>query len=224
MTRDIIGISEFCRNCKCSPKHKTLNCTISCAYKEYKKGDYILRKDSRVSQLSLVVSGSVETVYTLDSGATIPVISPSNNIEQSIILGSMAIFSDNTRMPFDVIANDDCEVIFITREKVEHFMMNCKEFLYDFVNFNTNRAQSATKHLSILTLRTLKAKLAYYLISISDNNEYRLPMSMVNLAEYLCVDRSSLSRAFKQFEIDGAITHKRNRGRILNINYLRQLI
>lgn len=75
-------------------------------------------------------------------------------------------------------------------------------------------AQQAAKlhaRIEVLSRRSLRDKLmAYFTIQSRDagSRQFTLPISLTDLADYLCVDRSAMMRELKKMRDDGLITAK----------------
>ncbi|MBR5772006.1 MAG: winged helix-turn-helix domain-containing protein, partial [Clostridia bacterium] len=65
--------------------------------------------------------------------------------------------------------------------------------------------------------RSIRNRLISYFTTMSieqGNNEFTIPFSRQQLADYLSVDRSALSNELSKMQKDGIITYKKNRVRL----------
>ena len=92
------------------------------------------------------------------------------------------------------------------------------------MTFNSNRAQFLTERLKFLSTKTIKGKLAQYILARAVGTDFTLNMSQTNLAEYFGVARPSLSRSLSEMVNDEIISLKGKNGKVLNLMKLKELI
>jgi len=69
-----------------------------------------------------------------------------------------------------------------------------------------------TRKMEHLSQKTTREKLLSYLVSLAGpDGRVTLPFTRQELAEYLCVDRSALSRELGRMREDGVLEFERNR-------------
>ena len=74
------------------------------------------------------------------------------------------------------------------------------------------------KKVEVVSQKTLREKILAYLSHQSQRAESRyfeIPLSRQELAEYLCADRTALSRELASMKADGLIDYDKNMFRIL---------
>ena len=74
------------------------------------------------------------------------------------------------------------------------------------------------RKVEVVSKRTIREKLLAYLsiqAQLQDSRYFELPFGRVELAEYLCVDRSALTRELEKMKSDGLIDYDKNCFRIL---------
>ena len=74
------------------------------------------------------------------------------------------------------------------------------------------------RKVDVVSKRTIREKLLAYLsiqAQIQKSRYLEIPLGRVDLAEYLCVDRSALTRELVKMKEDGLIDYDRNCFRIL---------
>ncbi len=120
-----------------------------------------------------------------------------------------------------VIADTLCKVMFINYSNVLHSCrFNCKnhaELVKDLLRLTAGKAQSLSLHVNVLSQRSLREKLLTYLgyrREATGRNTVELPISLVALADYLCVDRSAMMREIRHMNEDGVI---RSEGRYFTL-------
>ena len=103
-------------------------------------------------------------------------------------------------------------------------MARCPEFMRGFLAFNANRMQFLSERLKIFSQKSIKSKIAYYILQRAKNGEFNLGRSISSLSEYFGVERPSLSRAMSELVSDGVIEYARGKGKIIDSNKIKGLL
>ena len=103
----------FCKSCinKSESEIEKIKCTIPQTIKKFKPGEHIAFQGDKVSQLMMLTKGKVKTEIVSSSGLTLPM----EDISAPYPLAAAFIFADDNRLPVDIIAKEDCEVLFINK-------------------------------------------------------------------------------------------------------------
>ena len=112
-----------------------------------------------------------------------------------------------------------CEVLFLDYDEL---ISNSSK--YDKINYNinkllTSKIYSLYEKLEILSKRTIKEKLLSYFSNLSKNSgkkTFILPITYIELADYLSVDRSAMMRELKKLKDNKIIN---TNGKKITINY-----
>ncbi len=217
--QDLLFFCTMCRD-KSAEDIENIKCTIPHALKMFKRGEHIAFQGDLVQHLVMLVRGKVKTEIVSNSGLTLPM----EEIAAPYPLAAAFLFADNNRFPVDVIAMEECEVLFISKESVEKQIAKCPGFMRGFMAFNANRMQYISERLKIFAQKGIKAKTAYYIISREVGGEFDLGRSVSSLANYFGVERPSLSRAVSEMVRDGIITFNSGKGKVLNFKALEELL
>lgn len=217
--RDLLFFCSMCRD-KSPEDIENIKCTIPHTVKEFKRGAHIAYQGDRVQNLIMLIKGRVKTEIVSNSGLALPM----EEIKAPYPLAAAFLFADDNRFPVDVIAMQECEVIYISKESVEAQIAKCPGFLRGFMAFNANRMQHISERLKIFAQKGIKAKIVYYILAREHGGEFDLERSIASLAEYFGVERPSLSRAISEMVRDGIITFQGGRGKIIDFKALENLL
>lgn len=185
--------------------------------KSYAKGDFIARQGDTVDSLYMLSKGSVKTEMITESGGVLSV----ETIVAPRPLAPAFLFAENNRFPVDVVALESCEVVIIPKTSVMQQLATNENFLKSYMAFNANRTQFLSERLQLLSIKTIKGKLAYYIRQRVVNGTFKMDRNQTELAEYFGVARPSLARSFSEMIDEGAITRD---GKIMNVDRLKQYI
>ena len=196
---------------------------VSHSIKSFSKGQTIAQREEEVKNLCIVVAGSVKGEMVDFSGKIL-------KIEEMMAPQAIAhafLFGEKNRYPVDVIAIEDCKILFIPKPEVIRLLQNSDIILRNYLNAISNRAQFLSNKLWFLSFKTIKEKVAHYLLNLSRSETKTtiiLPKSHQELAEFFGVTRPSLARVFAEMQDEGIISVDRREITIMNKNKLLEMI
>ena len=212
-------LCPICRNIPVADREQFLN-ELNFRTKRFDKGEWIAQQGDTVTALYILFKGSAKAEMISVSGTVLHV----ETIHAPSPLASAFLFSENNQFPVDVVALEPCEIMVISKDTILKLLSNNEAFLQGFMTFNSNRARFLSERLKFLSIKTIKGKLAHYILEKSKNMVFTLEMNQTALAEYFGVARPSLSRSVSEMINDGMISLKGKNGKILNLMKLRELI
>ena len=107
----------------------------------------------------------------------------------------------------DVIALEPTVLFLIPRTTLQEEMMRNAKLLQNMLRINANMIVLLSQKVQMLSIRSLRMKLAIYLLenTSEEQNTLLLHRTQSQLAEYFGVQRPSLSRTLGEMVADGAI-------------------
>lgn len=129
-----------------------------------------------------------------------------DNLEYDDVFGK-PFFNINSDVV--IIAATDCEVLFI-----DYHLLISQGSKYDKINYNINRLLTSKIYnlydkIEILSKRTIREKLLTYFNNLSkkyNKKSFNLPITYIELADYLSVDRSAMTREIKKLKDEKIIS------------------
>lgn len=188
--------------------------------KRYQKDDFIVYQNDIVDALYIVLEGSAKAEMILESGTVMNI----ETIEAPNPLAPAFLFAENNRFPVDVIALEDCEVIIITKKSILNQLAVNEFFLQNFMAFTSNKTNFLSERIKLMSIKTIKGKLAQYILDRTQNMEFTLDKNQTQLAEYFGVARPSLARSLSEMIEDGIIELNKKQGKILDRKKFKELI
>jgi CRP-like cAMP-binding protein len=195
--------------------------------KRYKYREIIALYGSPLSGIGVVVSGKVTLSRETYSGNRIML----GILDSGNIFGETAAFSNNRTWPVTVIANEDCQLLFLPPDKIQG---NCSNIcpahsilMLNMLNILSNKALMLNQKIEHLSAKSIRGKLSSYLLEeYKQNNEtaFRMPMKRHELADYLGIPRPSLSREMIVMKKEGIIDYDGSWLRINDILTLERAI
>ncbi|MCJ7769864.1 MAG: Crp/Fnr family transcriptional regulator [Dehalococcoidales bacterium] len=188
---------------------KMLEC-LKPRIKRYKYREIVALYGSPLSGIGIVASGKVALTRETYSGNRIML----GILDSGDIFGETAAFSNDRTWPVTVIANEDCQLLFLPPDKIQG---NCSNIciahsilILNMLNILSNKALMLNKKIEYLSAKSIRGKVSSYLLEeYVQNNEtaFRIPMKRHELADYLGIPRPSLSREMIMMKKDGIIDY-----------------
>lgn len=178
----------------------------------YIKGEIILGAGSVVTDIGLVLSGSVQIAYTdLWGNKSILGITPAGGV----FAESYACIP-NEPMLVDAVANEDCDVLFINVPKLFTPCPVCgsqNRLIQNLVMISAGKNLQLSRRSMHTSPKTIRGRLFSYFsqqVSAQGSSKIVIPFNRQQLADYLNLDRSALSKELGKMRNDGLITYNRN--------------
>lgn len=184
----------------------------------YKKGSVFLLQNQEYNDLFIIVDGVAKAEMIDYTGKNIKI----EELKTPYVVASAILFADENLLPVSVTATTDVTVIIIKREDIFKLFNLDKRYLSNFLSDLSNKFMFITKRMSFIGLKSIKEKLASYLLSLKkDQNDFvRIPFTLEELSDYLGITRPSLSRSLIELEKDGIIERDNKMVKILDIDRL----
>jgi len=187
--------------------------------KIFKKGEWIAQQGDVVNALYILSKGSVKAEMISESGTVLNI----ETIHAPNPLAPAFLFAENNQFPVDVVAQEDVELILISKDSIVKQLASNADFLQGFMMFNSNRVHFLSERLKLFSAKTIKGKLAQYILARTNNMCFAMNMNQTRLAEYFGVTRPSLSRSIAEMIDEGIISLKGGNGKVLDIKKLKRL-
>ena len=139
-----------------------------------------------------------------------------DNLEYDDIFGSIFSYVNND---VSIMASSDCEVLFLDYALISNNQNEYKTIIENINIIMSNKINKLYERVEILSKRTIKDKLLCYLGLIAKKRgkkSFVLPITYLELADYLSVDRSALMREIKKLKDSKIISVD---GKKISINY-----
>lgn len=190
--------------------------------KNFDEETHIASRKDECKNLMIVIKGSVRGEMLDYSGKILKV----EDIFAPRPIAAAFLFGQNNRFPVDVIANSEVIILQIPKQSVLKLFQINDVFLKNYLNAISNRAQFLSQRIWFLSFKTIKGKLAQYILNLAqgDSKSAVLPLSQKELAEFFGVARPSLARALGDLEKEQILDVNRREITILDKNKLIEII
>lgn len=211
----------ICHNLNIDDEESFLD-DLKCSFRYYEKNDLIVQQGQVCDALYVLTSGNVRSEMIAENGSSTII----ETIEAPRPLAPAFLFSDYNHFPVNVTALDSVEIIVIPKSEIMRMMMTNPDFMQNYLAHNANRTQFLTSRLQLLSIKTIKGKLAHYLLEQARNTDlpFTLSKNQSELAELFSVARPSLARSLSEMVQDGLIHINKREYRILNLEKMKDLL
>ncbi|KMT21941.1 Crp/Fnr family transcriptional regulator [Clostridium cylindrosporum] len=202
-----------------------LNC-LDVKEKEFPKGSYIWHDGDSADYFGIVVKGQINIIKEdiLGNRIVISSTSPSQVFGEAFCIGKVDAYEVSAQ------AVVDSTVLLIRGEKITSVCSNAcsfhKKIIDNMLKLVAKKNLNLNNRIHCITKKTTKEKLLFYLVSemhIDKKTEVTIPFNREELANYLAVNRSALSRELSELQKEGIISYHRDRFKLLDIKKLQEV-
>lgn len=200
---------------------ETLLSPDSISITKFIKGDTIAKRDTAYSGLMIILRGSAVGTFTYPSGQTLDI----DALEAPELIAPAFLFGGYNRLPVDVTALTDVEILILHRGYLFELMQENTLILSNFIDIISNRAGVWPKKIYALSFKTLKEKLASYLLDNSSQENPVVPAPDIReTAEYFAATRASLVSVMEGLEKKRIIKTDGDKIEIINRQALKDIL
>ncbi|MDR2166458.1 MAG: Crp/Fnr family transcriptional regulator [Clostridiales bacterium] len=183
---------------------------------DYKKDEIVLLAGNWVNFVGLILSGGVKIVKE-DDGGNITLV---NKLFAPEIFGEVFACAEIFHSPVTVQAAEDSEILFMDFGKMASSCTNAcdchKRLIKNMLNSLAQKNLSLNQKIDILSKRTTRDKLlCFFEYQRGGAKKFVIPFNREELADFICVDRSAMSRELHKMQNEGIIKFNKNTFEIL---------
>ena len=184
----------------------------------FKKGSIVAFEGENLKHIGIVLSGSVDMVKEDLWGNKTMLV---RTRKDELFGETFACGEDNLSVvTFQV--SENAKILFLPFDRVMHSCtMACRfhhQLIENMVHIIANKNRDLMRKVEVVSKRSIREKLLTYLsiqAQVQGSRYFEIPLGRLELAEYLCVDRSALTRELAKMKEEGLIDFDRNCFRIL---------
>ncbi|WP_026495670.1 Crp/Fnr family transcriptional regulator [Butyrivibrio sp. WCD3002] len=184
----------------------------------YKKNDLILHAGSKPGVIGIVLSGSV-TILSDDIWGNRTILS---HVEKDGIFAEAYALLEDVPMLVDVMANEGCSILMLKTKGILNSVVSQNSWDYKFLR--NLLLISSKKNLNLsgrsfhTSPKTIRERVMSYLNTLSlqnDSSEFDIPFDRQQLADYLNLERSALSKELGKMQKEGIIETRKSHFKLL---------
>lgn len=184
----------------------------------FQKGEIVAFDDEYIRHIGIVLSGSVDMIKEDLWGNKTMLV----RMRKDELFGETFACGEDNLSVVTFIVSENAKILFLPFDRVMHSCSNVCSFhhqlIENMVHIIANKNRELMRKVEVISKKTLREKILAYLsihAQISKSCCFDIPLGRVELAEFLCADRSALTRELVKMKDEGLIDYDRNRFRIL---------
>ena len=185
--------------------------------RDYEKGAVIAFEADIIHHVGVVLKGSVDMVKEdLWGNRTMLVRSPVGEV-----FGETFACGEEASSLVTFVAAEDTRVLFLSFCRVMHTCSNAcvfhQKLVENMVRVIAAKNRELMRKVEVVSKKTLREKILAYLSAYGGDGSFTIPLGRVEWAEYLCADRSALTRELAKMKEEGIIDYQKNTFQILKM-------
>jgi CRP-like cAMP-binding protein len=178
----------------------------------YQKNEPIIICGDKIESLGIILSGSVQVIKDEASGrqTILSVFGPGETFAETLVCAGVQ------KSDVNVLATRDSDILFLKYSQVVHSCTNACAFhsklIQNMLKILAQKNLAMNNKISYLVIKSMRQKLETYLweqFVSSGKSEIELTLSRNELADFLNVDRSAMSRELCRMRDDGLIVFQK---------------
>lgn len=195
--------------------------------KQYKKDEYIAIAGDKFESVGIILNGRAAVIKENFEGNRVVI----TILEPGDMFGEMVVFSRNSLWPSTVVASQDTEVFFLTRDKIVGECANMcpwhRAIIENMLKILSEKAFTLNKKVEYLTIKSMRGKISAFLLEHykkTGKTTFILPVNRNDMADFLNVSRPSMSREMGRMKEDGIIDFHRSTIKINDLDALKKMV
>lgn len=183
----------------------------------YKKGGILINLGDSITRFGVIMSGVVQVSCDDINGNRMIMAT----VSKGEIFGESLAVTGAKESPICAMAVEDVCVVWLDagpiRKNLADNPLHTK-IVANFISAVAHKCLSMNDRIQILSKKTIREKVITYLSQLAEHKrcaEFTLPLDRQDMANYLGVERSALSRELSKMSAEGIISYHKNNFRIL---------
>lgn len=175
-----------------------------CLVKNFHQGQIVHLEGDPCPAVEIIISGEIAIERISEQGTLMLVA----RFGPGDVLGGNLVFSSNQSFPMTITCRKTSTVIVLQRDLILTLMLDSKPFLLEFLRIVSDNTSLLSGKIRQTINRSLRQRIIDFLDTQSkaqSSSTIHLTMTKKELAEYLGVQRTSLSRELRKMKNDGKI-------------------
>lgn len=195
-------------------EYKRLLICMGARTRRFTSGETICSYDADFQELGIIGKGSASVVrYEYNGARTIlEKLGPQN------LFGQIVSCDCGLSSGVYVVCDQPCEVLFLQYPKISSPCAKAcsyhRQLIQNLLLLISEHSLELSRRVEVLSQRSIREKLMCFFRQIacrSHSTSFTLPFTMVDLADYLSVDRSAMTRELRRMKEEGLIRLEKKR-------------
>ena len=187
--------------------------------RHYKSGSRIIDFSESSDKVGIILNGKA-LMERYDANGIRTII---ETLDEQSIFGMFFTFSGSVRNHIEIVAETDCEIMFLRRSEITKRCENAcpchSKVVENLLMLMSDKAIALTERIEVLSQRSIEDKLISCLSIIEektpDGKTPKIPFTTTALSDYLCVNRSALQRVITRLKDEGVLSISKRKFHLL---------
>ena len=186
--------------------------SLSYGIRRFEKGTILLHAGQTTRRMGIVLSGSV-TIESADQWGNLTILSHVG--KNGFFAETYALLEDSV-MLVDVRANEDCEVMFLDVSSLRQGPSDTSwrsRIIANLLTISAQKNRTLSSRIFHTSSKSVRGRILSYLNTVSiqrGSRKFDIPFDRQQLADYLNVDRTALSKELGRMQKEGLIRFRKN--------------
>ena len=202
--------SDFFLLCGLGETEKNQITKEFCPPVKFKKGEIIYSDTVFNNAIGFIVNGKAYAVSNNQDETYL------KTFNENMCFGVAAVFGDKNQYISTITAASDCEILFITEQKLREIFKKFPQTAINYITFLSDKVRFLNNKLSVVSCMSAEDTVLTHLSRACDSEGYAtIPKNMTLFAKMLGLSRATLYRVLDTLEQNGNILRENNKIKVI---------
>ncbi|MCL4484421.1 MAG: Crp/Fnr family transcriptional regulator [Bacteroidetes bacterium] len=191
--------------------------------RHFRSGEMLAQAGEEVGKAILLMEGRLQGEMVDFSGNSLKI----EELAPPQMVAAAFLFGPQSRFPVFLSAKTEGKIMVIPKKEFTSMLSLEPRVMVNYISIVSGKAQFLSGKITFLSLKTIKEKIAYYLLQRMKNggdNTVKIDQTQTNLADFFGVARPSLTRTILELESQGILTWSRESVSVLDPGKLKFIL
>ena len=191
--------------------------------RHFRSGEMLAQAGEEVGKAILLMEGRLQGEMVDFSGNSLKI----EELAPQQMVAAAFLFGPQSRFPVFLSAKTEGKIMVIQKKEFTSMLSLEPRVMVNYISIVSGKAQFLSGKITFLSLKTIKEKIAYYLLQRMKNggdNTVKIDQTQTNLADFFGVARPSLTRTILELESQGVLTWSRESVSVLDPGKLKFIL
>ena len=191
--------------------------------RHFRTGELLAQAGDPVDKAILLMEGRLQGEMVDFAGNSLKI----EELDPPQMVAAAFLYGPKSKFPVFLNAKTDGKIMIILKKEFTDMLSIESRVMVNYINIVSGKAQFLSGKITFLSLKTIKEKIAYYILQMMKNsgNDYvAIDQTQTNLADLFGVTRPSLSRTIQEMEKRDIFTWSRDHIVIKNLQKLNSIL
>jgi CRP-like cAMP-binding protein len=176
--------------------------------RRFRSGEMLAQAGEAVDKAMLLMNGRLQGEMVDFSGNSLKI----EELDPPQMVAAAFLYGPQSKFPVFLSAKTDGEMLIVHKREFTSMLSLEPRVMVNYINIVSGKAQFLSGKITFLSLKTIKEKIAYYLLQrlkSGVDNFVKMDQTQTNLADLFGVARPSLTRTILEMEKQGILSWSR---------------